>query len=293
MKQVLYVICFLIAILSVRCSDNPCEPCPRDLIYPLTIGYRWEYACIDSMFNFRYDSQALADDVFRDTSIVEVARLDTLPGGIETSVLHETKRTQWGVYEAEDYYRNKQGGLYHYAFRGFSDVMPFRPPAAAVSFRGREFRSMDDLIGFLESGIALRSLPDDSLHILEWPTWTLKYPLRIGSRWDPNPAGAIWPIEKVVLGEETTEVPAGTYRCLVVQLLHDLDEDGEWDTDIEILYYICEHGLIRRHVFLKDLLVSGEFDDTMAVYDAIVDSDLTSVSMRRPRRNERQGERRH
>jgi hypothetical protein len=278
MRQVLGLMCFLMIMLSVSCSDRSCEPCPGGFIYPLEIGNRWEYACIDSMFNFRYDGPSLLDDVFRDTSVVAVTGVATLPGGIDTHVLHETKRTRWGVREADEYYRNEPDGLYRRAYRGFTDVVPIRPSGRSIRFRGREFRNVAEIIRYLEEGSSRAWGPEDSLRIYDPPVKTLEYPLEIGAQWVPNPQSP-WPIERAVVGEESIAVPAGTYDCLVVQLFLDLDEDGEWDTDFEYLDFICEQGLIRRHVFIKDLVVSGGHDDTIAVYDLIMEDNLTAIRL--------------
>jgi hypothetical protein len=269
----------LMVVFVLSCSDHPCEPCRRPFIYPLQVGNQWEYARLDSAFNYRSGDLRLLDSGIRDTSHAEVVRTETLPGGVSTRVIHETRYTQWGIYEGEAYYRNHPDGLYRHAGRLYPDLVPMKPARPSLDFRSRTFASKDDIIRFLETGCGSTTDPSESLRIYDPPIKKLSYPLRVGSRWMPNPE-AEWPVERVVLGQEVIEVPAGTYTCLVVQLLHDFDEDDEWDDDFEYLDYICDQGLIRRHVFLKDIAIISEWGDTLAVYDVIMDSDLIRISIR-------------
>jgi hypothetical protein len=195
-----------------------------------------------------------------------------------TRVLRETKHRDSGISVAEIYYRNERDGLFRYASSGYPDVLPFLPSAKRLEFRGREFTCHDEIVRFIEDGTG-PVWPWDTLRVYETPTQTLKYTLRIGSRWDPNPSSE-WPIEMAAVGEELVSVPGGTYNCIVVQLFHDLDDDGEWDSDFDYFHFVCDQGLIRRYVFIKDMAVTLEWGDTVALYDVILEDNLTAIDVR-------------
>lgn len=282
MNRLFLCVCVILPCALLSCSEKRCptEPDCGNFCYPLTVGNRWEYSRVDSLFNFRQDTTGVALLRASRTHTVEITRTEILFNCIETYVFRETATRESGEsYESEAYYRNQKDGLYEYAYRGISWASPFAPRESRIRFKGRDFDSFMAVVSFIDRVAAGADIIDDSLRFNSPPIRVLRYPLEVGAQWVIREAGDPWRIEKRVIGKETVSVPAGDFRCYSIQTLIDLHDDGEWDEDVECIDYVSSAGLARRYMFLKDLLWTNEWGGVIGWFDVIDDSKLVEVHL--------------
>jgi hypothetical protein len=268
--------------LVLSCSENrcPCEPDCGDYCYPLAIGNRWEYSRVDSFFNYRHETRAASLLGFSWTYTVEIARTEILPGCMEAFVFHEVSTWESSdPHESETYCRNERDGLYRYAYRGIAWISPFAPRETRLRFKGRDFHSIEEVVLFVEELLLQADIVDDSLRFSSPPIKVLQYPLEIAAEWVLTDPGDPWHVAKRVTGKEDVDVPAGKFSCYSVQVLADLDDDGEWDEDFTYIDYIGPVGLVRRYMYLKDIEETTAGGEVVGWFDVIDDSKLVDVQL--------------
>jgi len=255
---------FFLLTAIFRCSKdyNLIDP-SSDYFYSLKIGNKWEYTGEFYAFNFRPDTAGVTfpSDTILYNSVVEIVRTAILHGSIKTYVLLERLEENDRYFEGESYFNNREDGLYLYAYQGSVHAIP-KPLALnekRIYFKGRYFSHIREIARFIEKVIPFGYETSDSLYYEDPPLQSLKYPVQIGSQWVYRKVGNSWRIDKKILGKERIGVSAGEFNCYKIQWLYDVDNNGEWDDDIEFFDYICSDGLIRRDILMKDL-IWGELD---------------------------------
>lgn len=283
-KLFLNIITLLFMFILLNCSEdkNPIGSEDNNFIYPLKIGNRWEYTR-EILVYFRADtSQVTAvDDTISSISTIQIVRTETLTGFIRTYVFNESLVGEEGCsFESESYYNNQEDGFYLYAYRGPGYIIPKSSVQKRIYFKGRYFRDIREIISFIEKAIPNKYTRSDSLIYEDPPLKSLPYPLEIGKQWVYREVGNPWRIDKKVLGKENVTVPAGEFNCYKIQWLIDLDDNGEWENDMEFFDYICTKGLIRRHILFKDLGWTDEEGNQIGKFDVEEDSQLSSVHLK-------------
>jgi hypothetical protein len=274
----MFVVLALLAALPA-CSDDPAGP-GDGFVYPLQLGNKWEYAREFSSFNFRPDTTAvaIADTTILSTVSIEITRTEKLPGSITASVLYE-KLVEGDrvVQESESFYANQEDGLYFYRYKGAGHVIPKRSADRRIYFKGRYFRSAREVVSFLEKTVA----GSDSMIVEDPPLKALPYPIEVGAQWVYRREGKPWRIDKKVVAEgEKVKVPAGEFESYKIQWLHDIDQDGEWDPDVQFFDYVSPQGLIKRDILLKDLVwVGPDGPEPIGKFDTRDVSQLTRVNL--------------
>ncbi len=255
-----FFIGFLIVFLA-GCTGNktPIGSNFENFTFPLKVGNKWEYVREISIFNIRPDTldpSIISDTTMYDTTRAEIVREQIILDSISTFVFSEELIEDNQIYRADSYFNNRADGLYFYAYYGPGFVLPKRANRGKFVFKGRTFNSVKEIIALVEKALPQRpSVLVDSLIYEIPPLQSIKYPVRFGSRWVYRRPGHPWAIDKKVVGAEKITVPAGKFSCVKIQWLHDMDDNGEWENDIIFYDYISSHGLVKRSILFKDVIV--------------------------------------
>ena len=83
----------------------------------------------------------------------------------------------------------------------------------------------------------------------------------------------------MVIGEEEITVPAGAFECMKVKWLYDIDNDGEWDSDLFIEDYIGDVGLVKREITILGIISINELGEIVGYMDSMGRYTLEAVSL--------------
>lgn len=281
MKRHCLICSALLLLVLVAC--DPSDDDPSGFRYPLAVGNAWEYEC---EWNTYFYSDSSVIPVYEDTttfiynvSAVITAR-ETLRGTIHAFRFVAEMEENGMTFTGEEYLNNREDGLYLYAYRGGAlNVVPKRLAAGRVVFKGRSFDSIAELVRTMEQALPLLRVLGDSLIFEDPPIKTLSYPLEVGETWIYRQADNPWRMDKEVIAQDSTTVPAGQFFCYQVRYLYDMDEDGEWDEDIAVYDWIGEVGLVRRQARFSGMVHITASGDTVGYFDAVGVYRLTAVSL--------------
>lgn len=244
-----------------------------DFVYPLEVGYQWTYQ----------RTMQMPDYDWIDSSSVEIDSMFEVDGIMMYS-FHAISQSGDQKFESNSYYSNQSSGLLYFGSDGSGGInntpAPIRNPKKYI-FHGRTFNSIDEIFADLGAG-SLIGLSKAAKYY-DNPIMTLKYPLHMGTQWNyRNADDDIFWIDKKVIGAADVEVPAGLFRCCMVQWFYDTNQNGSWDDDITIIDYICAAGLIKRVAIFRNIIIydvgHSEGIDTT---DIIETTELTGYSLRR------------
>jgi len=275
---------FFTIILITSCGKDPTGPGGNaGFIYPLKVGNQWEYDRSYSIFNFRPDTSInyqFIDTTITSSVIVKIIRKEPTPDSINIFVLQETLNENDRPLVSNSYYANLDSGLYFYAYSGPGYVIPKASPGNKILFKGRYFNNVREITSFLTNAIPKNYRLMDSLIHESPPLQSLKYPVKIGSQWTYRYPVETWHIDKKILSIERVKVPAGSFICFKIQWLYDMNNDSVWDDDIIFYDYICAKGLIKRSIFVKDLIYTGVMSpEPLGLIDAQDESILTKLTL--------------
>lgn len=265
--KIITVISLSAVFCFMSCSDdsNTLIQLTGFSAYPLKIGNQWQYEHEIAVVNFQPsvpDTPFPGDTLILGTSTVEAVRMQTLPGGTETYVLHETFRETNQIWESEFHYRNEEDGLFIYATLGAnSQSLPkstSNPAKTRIQFIGKEFNSLPEMYAFFERALFSDLALLDTLVIENPPLQVLPFPTEVGQVWAYREKGNPFLIEKSVIGKETVEVPAGEFECFKIQWDLDFDNDGTPNQNIEFVDYISARGLVKRTLIFRGLVITSE-----------------------------------
>lgn len=250
--------------------------------FPLSVGARWDYQALSLQIDrLTGDSSVL----FSGSAQLSV---DSTTLGFDSRILHVLKQkiALSDGFECEEnmFFENTSDGLLFYGSDNVCSIGPFplRPVSqSSLYFRGRIFNSSSELLayilpdgplsGYAVSGSANKLGPEDP------PILSLKYPLKIAQRWTYREPDNPFAIEKLVSLDETLTTDAGTFECLRVQWLHDIDANGIWDGDVDISDWIAEEGLIKRELIVRGVERRNEVGEVIGIYDFFQQHSLTAV----------------
>jgi hypothetical protein len=256
-----------------------------DFVYPLEVGYQWEYTRQVEYFNF--DPPGI-DSLITPipAGISQVIIDDTIDvDGIMMYEFYQHYDDGDDVFEQNSYYSNLSHGLLYYGTdspgAGIGDTpAPIRHPKKFV-FHGRYFNSIDELLSELGQGSP--AIPGNIAMAYADSMLVLFYPLQVGSVWNLRGDGGdpIW-IDKKVIGTANVQVPAGSFECFLIQWFYDFDRDGTWDEGATVTDYICAAGLIKRVGIVEDIVVSTyEHPTGIGTMDMRETLELTGFSLRK------------
>jgi hypothetical protein len=253
------IVSILIVFLFLSCSKAPYE---SDMIlsYPLETGTVWEYSRTMSEVNFR---PSIPGASFRETTYISSGYVRV----IGEKIFYDTVRTKQ-VLEvshglqtvgSEKYYLEKPEALYLYGYKGGNTFTPKTSNSVGYKFKGIQFNNPHEILKYLER---LQGGPNkkllDSVTIEPIPLIVYKFPIEVGSQWNycKRITNVPFLIDKKVVGTELVHLPIGVFNTYVIRWLYDLNDDNAYDTNFEFYDYVCEEGLIKREIILKDLTVT-------------------------------------
>lgn len=282
MKTILPI--FLL-IIFISCNEDIkiIKPVGEEMIYPLTVGNKWSYVRLFSIFNSRpYQSDVIPpEDYFIiDRSVVTISQIDTLQDTIVTFRFRDVLYGSGNTFIGEAYYNYKEDGLYFYAYRGGGHAVPKATSHQKIYFQGRFFNSVREITSLITDGEELNSLPSDSLRFEDPPLKSLPRTYRIGEQWIYRTTGKPFKIEKRVLSKETIDTHRGSFECYKVQWLIDFDNDGHWNEEVEFFDWISPQGLVRRSVSYKDMLWIQDNPEPISKFDSRDEYYLIGLNVR-------------
>jgi len=277
-KHTLIILFILLFIYSCKKSTNPITPDLGTFIYPLEVGNRWEYDRQVSTFNYRSKDSLnypRYDDSlnYHSEIVVEIMREKTILDTIKTFVIQtgETDtllREFWG----EHYYKNQSDGLFLYAYNAYgggSNGLPKFSNSEKIIFNGIAFNSFADITRTLDLMLPkIFTLNSDSLIYNDPPIKNLEYPIKTSNEWIIRESNKPFAINKRVLRKESISLPSRIFSCYKIEWLYDIDNNNEWDENISVVDFISDEGLIKREMFLKDLVITtAESPDGNGYFD--------------------------
>jgi hypothetical protein len=288
MKRVAAVGLCLVSVLlclTPGCSDDkPSGPILGDFAYPLQVGQIWKYSGIQYDFNFVPESLATNHSTsYSYVSTVQVMQKTKLLDTLDVYSFREiVVQSGASTYECWHYYNNRPDGLYNYAYGGTNTWMQPRkiaPTQYQFTFQGKPLDYIRRLVGTsLLSPSGLTSQSDSLTHIEDPPFHSLKYPLNAGSEWPVRIPPKLSPINKKAIDRVQIQVPAGIFTCARIQWLYDLNNDGNWDSDIEAYDYISQIGLVKRtRVYHNVTVTAHEYPLGIGTCDMAEVWELTQV----------------
>ena len=281
---VILILSAVVMVLSFGCADERPTPLggkfsvPPRFVYPLEIGNRWEYTGVFTMINCEPDSVcSLGYYYVLLSSVVEIESVDTLLDTLETYVFHETLTEHRGdtvsgdeSYHTYNYFRNTPDGFYWQASSGINTrISPIKPhPDVFFLFRGQRYGSVREIFQTIEKTIRVARVAPYSLDYNDPPPVSLRYPLAVGSQWSFRADCDPWCMDKKIISWKSLSVVAEEFSCYDIQWLWDMEDDGQWDDDIERHDYLAEIGLVARETIFRDIIATTVTGDTLGIFDA-------------------------
>ena len=182
-------------ILSCN-NNNPINPNnTNEFAYPLKIGNQWEYNRTFSIFNIRPETlknNPPIDTTITSSVIIKIIKTETILDSINTFVFQETVLENSNMFIDTSYYANLDSGLYFYAYLGPGIVIPKVAHSIRILFKGRYFNSIREVTSYITKTIPQNYILIDSLIYEIPPLQSLKYPMKLGSRWTYRDPGQSW-----------------------------------------------------------------------------------------------------
>jgi hypothetical protein len=269
----------------VGCSTTTSPGDGEGFSYPLNPGSTWEYEGYAEMFNWQPHKAFLAargETLATYRCTAEVTGVVVLPDSTRAMEMRELleETAPWGevtYYEGRSYYTNQEDGLYLHAVIRWAGFVAPKVPARAGLFTDR--------VGLLASfRLAAVQAPlgqahPESLVMLDPPVRSLAYPLDVGTTWTTLDEAGLWRQDRVVLDPISVEVPAGEFRCRVIQTLDDWGYDGQWDDNSYLYDYVSDEGLVARSLLYVGLPITDEHGDTLGTYDTRTEFRLVEFDL--------------
>ncbi|QQS36112.1 MAG: hypothetical protein IPM56_18035 [Ignavibacteriales bacterium] len=280
MKSSLYLFIFLILLLFLSCSEenessNNIIPLGSDFRYPLQVGNEWSFNTSRLYTNIRPDSikHLLTDSYSSGTLKVEK---DTLLDTLSLCKLAEISKSLRYSYA---FYQNTDSGFIKYAYANIpSDLLPQKNMKCRLSYKGKLYISMDEIINQLNNSLNVIMATNDSIYYHNPPRVVFRYPLVVGQEWLLSQLGDIR-IDKEVIGKEFVNTSAGTYECFKILWKYDFDSNGVVDDDIIYYEYVSAKGIVKSVITLKDIVVADEtHPEGFGFTDVIIERVLTGVN---------------
>ncbi len=293
MFKIYHILILLFAFLVIASCKEESNPITGDndlFVYPLEIGNKWEYNRHFATFNFRsvdsLDYPRYDDSVhYYSKIVIEIVRKETIQNNIETFVMRsvETGSAMQSLW-SEHYYRNNNDGLYLYGYQlyaGGGNGLPKRSNSNRIIFNGVVFNSVSEITQSLDLVLPkVYSVYSDSINYENPPLKVISYPLNIDKEWRFRPPNQPFAISKRVIGKELVEYKAQQIQCYKVEWLYDINGDQEWDENISVTDFIADKGLIKRTIFVKDLIrTTAESPDANGYFDSAEEIILTNTNL--------------
>jgi len=228
--------------------------------YLLTIGSTWEYDVNRSMYYYS-DTTSLSP-TYEDSSSIYWTSRATIVGEmllqdtINPLEFYGAENIANYPYYTKRYYKESIDGLFQIGYTPYSTLtLPKITTQSTYSFNEMEFHSIKHLIQYIENPNVVENSSRDSINTSTPPRKVLEYPLSIGSEWMYSPQP--FEISKKVTSYKQLDLNNQLFNCYEVTWLYDLDQNGLVDSDIKVIDYISNKGLILRKIFIYGIKVSN------------------------------------
>ena len=229
-------------------------------VYPLRVGNYWDYHGVYTIYNVRPDSlSAIYEDTFYFESRVTASSIDTLNDTLEVYEFHEELTNLVDTFHSYNYFNNTQDGLFNYAYSGMNTrVAPLKAgPNRYFEFGGRKFNSVGEIFDMLEGGPISRTSTCkasviDPIIFENPPVQCLRYPLGFGEQWTFRQAGNPWRIDKEIT-DVSIIINHRSREIFEIRWHWDVNDDGEWDANLQRWDRISEFGLYYRLTIAADI----------------------------------------
>ena len=272
------LVCILAMLGGIGCDGGTTAVGPKSsFTFPLRVGNSWQYSRMFYSYGCEPDNlmHLVPDTVFA-TEITTIESINKLPNLPETYVLHTVWVEGSATGEGYSWRNNTQEGLYTYAYQfTMGTVGPPKlviPEGSHLSFKGRRFSNVNELLGWARSIMEIPASAGklteiDSIQYEDPPARDIAYPIEVGQRWVYRDSANPWAMEKEVVDIERVSTPALTADCLKIRWYWDIDDDGQWDSDIDGYDYLAVNGILKRRFDFFGVVIRNENSDSLGTFN--------------------------
>ena len=231
-------------------------------MYPLKVGNSWTYDGYSVLTDcVNGGSGYYPNDSVSRRATVAVVDNTLLFEGYNVFKIAEYDGVFLGERPAISYYSNRPDGLYY--LDGIGVVTPKQSTEMLpVAFNGYRFESIQALTNALIGSLSQRPEYGQRSSQEPYPLLSLKYPVQIGDQWTFRSAGNPWRIDKRINGIISVKTESGEFDCWEVEWLYQFDENEEWQSQISIVDYISDIGLIKRMIRIEGIVFYDQHSPT-------------------------------
>jgi len=233
--------------------------------YPNENGKVWNYNIEHQYYNFRpfQSGTTYHLDTMRGTGKVEAKGNVVLPNSQHASKFHAMEE-HIITYFSDTYYQTRNDTMYRVAYNynnGSFQLLPKNDYRYESVYYNQKFFSLFSLRNFIENGFIASKTISDSIIIERDTVISFVFPLRIGNEWIVRKYSTHdFPISKFtkkVISKESISISSKNYPVYKIQCYVYLKNSGI-DKNLIMFEYVGEHGLFKREIIVKNIIVSDE-----------------------------------
>jgi len=209
---------------------------------------------------------------FNSTGTITITH-DTTINGIQVRCFIDNYTHDTTTWQNRTYFANYDSGLVCYGYKasGGGASFPFSPsPNIKFLYNGNVYNRIEEI--FISYGINSnpRFVSSDSLYLENPPVNCLKYPILIGMEWFFKRIDYDLYLHKKYLGYENISVNNNIITCVKTE--------RKWfgiNSEMYFYDYHSKYGQMKRDYYIKNIIATNEFGDTLGFFDA---RDIVNVS---------------
>jgi hypothetical protein len=227
-----------------------------DFKYPLKPGSSWSFQRTIEADDIRPDSIL---HYFSNYPLITNGSAsvlyDTVINGINTTCLLETYISRQYTSVSRQYVINTDSAYILYASRNNSYFITYLKPV----FKTKYGLNADN------------THPEEEIRIFDPPYEILKYPVVTGKEWIAYKyTGLIREVQKKYLGWKSLQIQTNQVQCMETRCIISISPETPFYN------YYSKFGLLKRYVFLDDILVTNEIHPEGMGYADITDTYLVT-----------------
>ena len=246
-----------------------------DYIYPISLNNNWIYEG-HYVINFIDEGSAPSDYEALDLLFTNVVIVDSMYNEDNIyrfkTISVEENGGEEDLFIGYRYFSNDDDGLYNHGGTPSSLVTPWSRKSQYFYKINNKIYSIDQLIDLLNYGAISR----DDVCWEDSPVLSVSYPVNLDEQWmyrefvsdcdeeeeDSDP----FRMDKLVI--EKTE------NTFTIQTLYDLDEDSEWDEDLEVFHTYSIDGLTNYRIEMNNQVLVDELGNELGLVNSFFNHDL-------------------
>jgi hypothetical protein len=263
----------VLALLFIGACQSNNTPPNWNFEYPLSVGNSWEY---DKTYTADYDEEAEAngciDATFYGNANVLIKNFETIFDTLDVYNFETTLYESGDIMVSNEYYNVADSCLIEFAYyRGYMFTPKSGRSNLRFKFDGKLYSNVEEIFEILQTGIDFH--PRDSIYYD--PVTSLDYPLELNKQWTYRTDG-LWLIEKQIINQTTTLVPAGTFNCWLIRWTHP---EQNWNDDLDFRDYVTEQGLIKRTINFYNIACTDQNGIFVGYVDMYQEHILTDYEL--------------